>query len=101
MLYSKILKASVGYILSDVFELKNGQAVNILRFKSYVFELFVDKHGQVAGDSMNCSHWSSGSSRLLMKALQERSQSHHEMEIFLVRPESCDSCGLWTPCTYL
>ena len=31
MLYSKILKASVGYILSDLFELKNGQAVNILR----------------------------------------------------------------------
>ena len=38
-------------------------------FKSYVFEVFADKHGQVAGDSMTRSRRSSSGSRLLMKAL--------------------------------
>ena len=43
--------------------------VGCKHFKSYIFEVFVDKHGQVAGDSMTHSCWSSGGSRLLMKAL--------------------------------
>ena len=34
-----------------------------------MFEVFVDKHGQVAGDAITRSCWSSGSSWLLMKAL--------------------------------
>ena len=38
-------------------------------FKSFIFEVFVDKRGQVAGDSMTHSRRSSGGSRLLMKAL--------------------------------
>ena len=70
MLYSKILKTSVRYILSDSFELKNGSA---LTFKSHIFEVFVDKHGQVSGDSVSADfdrgRPSSGGSRLLMKTL--------------------------------
>ena len=44
--------------------------VGCKHFKSYIFEVFADKHGQVAGDSMTHSRRSSGGSRLLMKALQ-------------------------------
>ena len=43
--------------------------VGCKHFKSYIFEVFADKHGQVAGDSMTRSRRSSGGSRLLMKAL--------------------------------
>ena len=43
--------------------------VGCKHFKSYIFEVFADKHGQVAGDSMTHSRRSSGGSRLLMKAL--------------------------------
>ena len=43
--------------------------VGCKHFKSYIFEVFADKHGQVAGDSMTRSRWSSGGTRLLMKAL--------------------------------
>ena len=39
------------------------------QFKSFIFEVFVDKRGQVAGDSMTHSRRSSGGGRLLMKAL--------------------------------
>ena len=39
-------------------------------FKSYIFGVFADKHGQVAGDSMTLSRRSSGGSGLLMKALE-------------------------------
>ena len=67
MLYAKILRARVRYILSDLFQLKKW--VGCKHFKSYIFEVFADKHGQVAGDSMTRSRWSSGGSRLLMKAL--------------------------------
>ena len=45
--------------------------VGCKHFKSYIFEVFADKHGQVAGDSMTRSRQSSGGSRLLTKALQE------------------------------
>ena len=44
--------------------------VGCKHFKSYIFEVFADKHGQVAGDSMTPSPRSSGGNRLLMKALQ-------------------------------
>ena len=43
--------------------------VGCKHFKSYIFEVFADKRGQVAGDSMTRSRRSSGGSRLLMKAL--------------------------------
>ena len=43
--------------------------VGCKHFKSYIFEVFADKHGQVASDSVTRSHRSSGGSRLLMKAL--------------------------------
>ena len=43
--------------------------VGCKHFKSYIFEVFADKHGQVAGDSMTHSRRSSSGSRLLMKAL--------------------------------
>ena len=65
MLYSKILKARVRYILFISTE----KWVGCKHFKSYIFEVFADKHGQVAGDSMTRSRRSSGGSQLLMKAL--------------------------------
>ena len=43
--------------------------VGCKHFKSYIFAVFADKHGQVAGDLMTRSRQSSGSSQLLMKAL--------------------------------
>ena len=43
--------------------------VGCKHFKSYIFEVFADKHDQVAGDSMTRSRRSFGGSRLLMKAL--------------------------------
>ena len=43
--------------------------VGCKHFKSYIFEVFADKHGQVAGDSMTRSCRSCGGSQLLMKAL--------------------------------
>ena len=48
--------------------------VGCKQFKSYIFEVFADKHGQVAGDSMTRSRRSSGSSLLLVKALQKAKQ---------------------------
>ena len=53
MLYAKILRARVRYILSDLFQLKKW--VGCKHFKSHIFEVFADKHGQVAGDSMTRS----------------------------------------------
>ena len=44
--------------------------VGCKHFKSFIFEVFADKPGQVAGDSMTHSCRSSGGSRLLMKALE-------------------------------
>ena len=42
--------------------------VGCKHFKSYIFEVLADKHGQVAGDSMTRSRPSSGGSWLQMKA---------------------------------
>ena len=50
--------------------------VGCKHFKSYIFEVFADKHAQVAGDSMTRSRRSSGGSRLLMKALHPHLFSH-------------------------
>ena len=42
--------------------------VGCKHFKSYIFEVFADKHGRVAGDSKTHSRRSFGGSQLLMKA---------------------------------
>ena len=52
-------------------------------FKSYIFEIFVDKHGQVAGDSMTHSRQSSGGIQLLMKALYYSHFSGKDYNIIL------------------
>jgi len=57
-LYTQTVKANVRNILSVYFNWEIG--IGCRYYESYIFEDFVDKHSQVAGDSMthSCSYYS-------------------------------------------
>ena len=57
-------------------------------FKSFIFEVFVDKRGQVAGNSMTHSRRSSGGSRLLMKALLQTRKCWEKNKNVIYLPRS-------------